>query len=273
MHKFVKSKLFKILFVSVAFLFGVMTFEITTKKSIFLEKIITTIAKPVTGTIVEIHRGILGFFDSFFKSGKFKEENEILKEEIAKTRKQVIEYNSIKNENEQLKQALKIQNSNKNFKVEVGSFVSRNPNDFYGFTINIGKNKKISEGDVVLTKNGLVGTISRVFGTYSNVTTILGLDVTIPVIDTNKDEKGVLGGSPEFSKDGLCVIRHLNKSTKCATGDIISTYGHSNYPENLPIGKIKEIRYGKNGMSCIAVVEPFENVTSVKDVVVIKKIN
>ncbi len=272
MQNFFKSKLFKIIFVCIAFLFGIMSFEITTKKSIFLEKILTTVAKPVTGTVVEIHNGILNFFNSFFRSGKFKEENELLKKEIAKTRKQIVEYNALKNENEQLKQALKIQNSNKNFKIEVGSFVARNPSDFYGFTINIGKNKGISEGDVVLTKNGLVGTISKVFGTYSNVTTILGIDMKIPAIDTSKDEKGILGGSSEFSKDGLCVIRHLNKSTKCKAGDVVSTYGHSNYPENLPIGKIKEIRYGKNGMSCIAIVEPFENVTCVKDVVVIKKI-
>ena len=271
MQNFFKSKIFKILFVLTAFLFGIMAFSIKTKKQIFIEKILVLTVKPFSKTITNFHKKVVGFFDEFFKVGQFKEENELLKKEIAKTRKKFIEYNTLKNENEQLKEALKIQNSNKNFKIEIASFVARNPNDFYGFTIDVGKNKQVLEGDVVLTKNGFVGTIVKSYGTYSNVSTILGLDVQIPVIDSERDEKGILTANAEYSKNGLCIIKHLNRSTSCKVGDIISTFSNSNFPQNIPVGKIKEIQYGKNGMSSIAIVEPFENVMAVKDVVIIKK--
>lgn len=271
MQNFFKSKMFKMLFTLTAFLFGVMVFSIKTKQQFFIEKILAFTIKPFSKTVSNFHKGVVGFFDEFVKVGQFKEENELLKKEIAKTRKKVIEFNTLKNENEQLKEALKIQNSNKNFKIEIASFVARNPNDFYGFTINIGKNKNIAEGDVVLTKNGFVGIIVKSYGTYSNVSTILGLDVQVPVIDSERDEKGILSASAEYSKNGLCLIKHLNKSTSCKVGDIISTFSNSNFPQNIPIGKIKELHYGKNGMSSVAVVEPFENVMAVKDVVVIKK--
>ena len=249
-----------------------ITYEVTTNKPIFIEKVITFATKPCSGALISIHKGILGFFDEFFKGGMFKEENEILKREIYKNRKQIAELNKIKNENEQLKQALKIKETNKNFQVEVAKFVAKNPNDFYGFTINIGKDKGIGEGDVVLTKNGLVGTISKVKSNYSFVSTLLCFNVKIPVVDSDKDEKGVITGDATFSKDGLCVMCHLNKSTKCEVGDLITTYGHSNYPEDLPVGKIKEIRRKKNGMSCIAIIEPFENALCVKDLVIIKRL-
>lgn len=249
-----------------------ITYEVTTGKPIFIEKVITTVAKPCSGALIDVHKGILGFFDEFFRSGMFKEENEILKREIYKNRQQLAEYNKMKNENEQLRQALKIKETNKNFKVEIANFVAKNPNDFYGFTINIGKNKGISEGDVVLTKNGLVGTISKVESNYSFVSTILCFNIKIPVIDSDKDEKGVITGDAEFSKDGFCVMCHLNKSTKCEVGDLITTYGHSNYPEDLPVGKIREIRQEKNGMSCVAIIEPFENVLCVRDLVIIKRL-
>ncbi len=271
MQNFFKTKLFKIILIFTACLFGMITYEITTGKQTFVEKILVSTAKPVSTTIVKVHNSALDFFNEFFKCTKYKEENDLLKKEIAKNRKMLIELNNLKNENNQLKQALKIKNSNKNFNVEIASFMARNPNDFYGFSVSAGKNKNISEGDVVLTKNGLVGTITKVFDTYSYVSTILSFDVQIPAIDSSKDEKGVICASAEYSKDGITCMKHLNKSTKCEVGDIISTFSHSNYPEELPIGKIKEIIYEKNGMSCIALIEPFENVNCIKDVVIVKR--
>lgn len=271
MHNFFKTKLFKIIFILTALLFGMITYEVTTNKPIFIEEVITTIARPCSNAVITIHKNILGAFDEFFNSGQYKEENEILKKEIAITRRKIAKFNEMKNENEQLKQALKIRDSNENFKVEIASFSAKNPDDHYGFTINIGRNKEVSEGDLVLTKNGLVGTIKDVLNSSSSVATILDMETQIPAIDSEKDEKGIIGGDAEFSKDGLCVMHHLNKSTSCEVGDLITTHGNSNYPENIPIGKIKEIRNGKNGMSCIAIIEPFENIFCVKDLVIIKR--
>ena len=270
MQNFFKSKLTKTLFFCLAFLFGVVCFKITTKKQTFIEEIISAAVKPISSTISGVHNGISNFFSEFFESGKFKEENELLKKEVAKTRKELIDYNNLKNENEQLKQALNIQKSNKNFKVEVANFVARNPNDHFGFTINIGENKGIKKGNIVLTKNGLVGTVTKTMNSTANVTTILGLNSQIPVIDSKQDEKGILTGSAEYSKDGFCVMQHLNKFTKCEVGDIISTFGGSNFPEDIPVGRIKKIKYEENGMSSIAIIEPFEKIQYVKDLVVIK---
>ena len=270
MQNFFKSKLTKTLFFCLAFLFGVICFKITIKKPTFIEEIISITVKPISSAVVSVHNGVVNFFSEFFESGKFKEENDLLKKEVAKTRKELIDYNNLKNENEQLKQALNIQKSNKNFKVEVANFVARNPNDHFGFTINIGENKELKTGNIVLTKNGLVGTVTKTANSTASVTTILGLNSQIPVVDSKQDEKGILTGSAEYSKDGLCVMQHLNKFTKCEVGDIISTFGSSNFPEDIPVGKIKEIKYEENGMSSIAVIEPFENVQYIKDLVVIK---
>lgn len=273
MQNFLKSKLFKILFACTASLFGIMAFEISTNRPIFIKTVITAAVKPCTNAVITTHYSILNFFNSFFKNGIYKEENEILKQEVATLRKKVVEYNNIKNENIQLKQALHIKSSNKNFNVEVASFIGRDPNNFTSFTIDSGRNKGISTGDVVLTKNGLVGTITNVSSNQSMVTTTLGLDIQIPAIDADSenDEKGVVCGHAEFSKQGFCIMDHLSRSHSCKVGDIISTFGNSNYPENIVIGKIREIRNNKNGMSCFAIIEPAENVMCVKDVVVIKR--
>lgn len=273
MQNFLKSKIFKIIFTSVACLFGIMAFEISTGQPIFLENFLNMTARPCTKFILNTHNRVLDFFNSFFKSGIYKEENELLKEEVASLRKKVTEFTNIKNENDQLKQALNIQKTNKTFKVEIASFVGRDPNDFSGFEIDAGKNKGISAGDVVLTKNGLVGTITKVANFVSNVASILDAGVQIPAVnvDSESEEKGVICGQIDLAKEGFCIMDHLNKSNKCKAGDMISTFGNSNYPENIPIGRIKEIRVNKNGMSCFAIIEPFENAMRVKDVVVIKR--
>ena len=70
----------------------------------------------------------------------------------------------------------------------------------------------------------------------------------------------------------MCAMFHLDKSTALEPEDIISTSGGGGlYPPNLIIGKVKEIRVSSNGMSAYAVVDPAEDIVSVKDVVVVKK--
>ena len=70
-----------------------------------------------------------------------------------------------------------------------------------------------------------------------------------------------------FTKRFIIVDEENNK---IKVGDQISTTGVGGvYPKNISIGKVKEIKHNDFDTSLYAVVEPYENIKTVSDIVVI----
>ncbi len=271
MQDFFKSGLFKILIAVAASLVGLLIFEASIGNLVAPEQIIGMITKPFSEVTTATNDSVSGFFDQIFQSGKYKDENELLKDELANLQKKIVDYEQLKGENERLKEAAEIKSINPAAEVETASVIARDPDDLYTFTINAGSLQGIKKDSPVITKRGLVGIVTKVAETYSKVTTILGLDIQVSSINTAKNEVGVVSGRADLLPNGLCVMLHLDKDTRLEPEDIIATAGGGGlYPSGVVIGKIKEIRVNDNGVSSYAVIEPAEDINAVKNVTVIK---
>lgn len=272
MQDFFKSGLFKILLVLMASLVGLLIFEASIGNLVAPEQIIGMITKPFSEATTAANDSVSGFFDQVFQGGKYKEENELLKDELANLQKKVVDYEQIKGENEQLREAAGIKANNPEFEIEPARVIARDPDDLYTFTISAGSLQGVVKDSPVITKRGLVGIVTKVAETYSKVTTILGLDMQVSAINSSKNEVGVVSGRADLIQRGLCAMLHLDKDTRLEPEDIVSTAGGGGlYPPNIIIGKVKEIRVNDNGVSSYAVIEPTEDIQSVKDVTVVKK--
>ncbi len=271
MQDFFKSGLFKILVAVAASLVGLLIFEASIGNLVAPEQIIGMIIKPFSEATTAANDSVSGFFDQIFQSGKYKEENELLKDELANLQKKIVDYEQIKGENDRLKEAAEIKSMNPAVEVETASVIARDPDDLYTFTISVGSLQGIKNDSPVITKRGLVGIVTKVAETYSKVTTVLGLDIQVSSINTAKNEVGVVSGRADLIQDGLCVMLHLAKDTRLEPEDIIATAGGGGlYPSGIVIGKVKEIRVNDNGVSSYAVIEPAEDINAVKNVTVIK---
>ena len=272
MQDFFKSKLFKILLVIMGSLVGLIIFEASTGNLLAPEQILGMIQRPFAEITTTTNDSVSGFFDQIFQGSKYKEENVLLKDEIANLQKKLVEYEQIKGENEQLKEAAGIKSKNPSFEIEPAKVVARDPDDLYTFTINVGTENGVLKNSPVITNRGLVGIVTNVAQTYSKVTTILGLNIKISSTCVEKNEIGIVSGQADLIGDNLCAMLHLDKSTALEPEDIVSTSGGGGlYPPNIIIGKVKEIRVSDSGMSAYAVVEPAEDIASVKEVIVVKK--
>lgn len=272
MQDFFKSGLFKILLVVMASLVGLLIFEASIGNLVAPEQIIGMITKPFSEATTAANDSVSGFFDQVFQGSKYKEENELLKDELANLQKKIVDYEQIKGENQQLREAAGIKSSNPDFEIEPARVIARDPDDLYTFTISAGSLQGVAKDSPVITKRGLVGIVTKVGETYSKVTTILGLDIQVSAINSSKNEVGVVSGRADLLQNSLCAMLHLDKDTHLEPEDIISTAGGGGlYPPNIVIGKVKEIRVNDNGVSSYAVIEPTEDIQSVKDVTVVKK--
>ena len=271
MREFFKSKLFKILLVVTACLFGLIAFEIFSDDATIFKSAMRTAIQPLIKATNFVNDSVSGFFDNIFKHEIYAEENVLLKKELAKVRRNLIELDKLKNENDQLRKVLDFKQEHKNYDIEVANFVSRDPDSIYNFTIDIGSNKNVAIGATVMTNTGLVGKIVKVSNNQSTVATILDFDEQIPAAINLKQEKGIIYSDPHLVKQGFCLMSHLPKITKAAPGDLIYTSGTSNaYPDGIIIGTIVEVKLNKNGISREAIIKPAQDLNSIKEVMVLK---
>lgn len=271
MQEFFKSRMFKVLLVVVAFLVGLITFEIFSDSTTILKSAMKIAIQPAIKLTNCVNNSVTDFFDEFFQSGVHKEENVLLKKEISKIRKNLVELDKLANENAQLRKLLDFKKENTKYDIEIANFLARDPDSLYKFTIDVGSNKNIQPGATVLTNMGLVGKIVEVGKTQSTVATILNLDEKIPSTVNLKQEKGLISGDASLIKKGLCLMNHLPKATKTVPGDLVYTSGNNNaYPDGIIIGTVTEVKLNQNGISREAIIKPAQDINSIKEVMIIK---
>ncbi len=272
MREFFKSWRFKILLGVVAVFIGVMLYEASTGGLSAPNGLIGSLTAPIQQGASAVSNGVSDFFDKFLNAGNYKKENEELKGQIADLQQQIVDYEKMKEQNEQLKEIAGIKETNPDFDMEPATVIARDPSDAYGsFTINKGSVNGVKKNDPVITSAGLVGQVTSVGLTYAHVTTLLSPDLEISGYEVRTKDTGVVSGELALSQEGLCQMKHLSKETSIAKGYIICTAGSSGlYPQNLIIGTVQEIKIQNNGISAYAVIKPSVNVTEVTNVAVLK---
>ena len=198
-------------------------------------------------------------------------ENEQLKKEVASLRTQLADYKDVKDENARLWKYYGLKKENSGYDFVPASVIRRDPGDmFYSFTIDRGTGEGISVNDPVVTENGLVGYISEVSTNSCKVTTIFSPDLSAGAKDVKSKDTGVINGDADYSDQNLVTMKKLAENNKIKEGDQISTTGIGGmYPENISVGKVKEVKYDSFDTSLYAVIEPYEDIQNVSDVVVI----
>ena len=198
-------------------------------------------------------------------------ENEQLKKEVASLRTQLADYKDVKDENARLWKYYGLKKENSGYDFVPASVIRRDPGDmFYSFTIDRGTGEGISVNDPVVTENGLVGYISEVSTNSCKVTTILSPDLSAGAKDVKSKDTGVITGDADYSDQNLVTMKKLAENNKIKEGDQISKTGIGGmYPENISVGKVKEVKYDSFDTSLYAVIEPYEDIQNVSDVVVI----
>lgn len=198
-------------------------------------------------------------------------ENEELKEEIAGLRTELADYYNVKQENERLWRYYDLKAENPQYGILPATVVRRDPNDdFYSFTLDKGKTSDVAVGDPVVTENGIIGWIYEVDAYTAKVKTILSPDAKVGVIDTVTRDSGVVSGNVHYADKNLTTMTRISALNNLKEGDIVTTTGISGiYPAGLIVGQVKEIAFDEYDTSMYAVIEPFEDIRSVIDVVVI----
>lgn len=272
MFEYLKSHKFKIIIAILAVLLGMLIYSASVNGiSNIPRNMLSIIVTPFQKAGAFLSEKTGNFFDTFLNASNNKKENEALKSEIDELNKKLIDYETFKKENEQLKDVTKVKETNKDFEVVISFVTSRDPADRYAsFIIDKGTLHGVSINDPVITSRGLIGVVSEVSQISARVVTILSPELSVSTFENQSGELGVISGDVKYSEEGLCKLSILSKETKIKANDLIVTAGSTGkFPRGLPIGKINQVFDEKHGITKFATITPMDDIKNVSDVQVI----
>ena len=271
MKEFFKSSSFKVLMITVFVLLGLIIFTATAGGS-FLASLLGFVSSPMQGVATTVTENVTEFLDlDGLSKDELKDMVTRLQDKNAQLQQKLADFETIKQENEQLKLQLEITGQRPENKSLAASVIGRDPNDvFSGFSIDKGTLEGISVGDPVITSRGLVGMVTHAYATTSKVSCLLSEDVKVAAVCIERQESGVITSDIMTASSGLLRFNYLSGDTQLQEGDIVTTSGAGrNYPEGILIGEVKSVEKAENDISKYAVVQPCEDLSAVKDVFVI----
>lgn len=184
---------------------------------------------------------------------------------------------SLVKEIDELKELLELNKTLTGYDVSNATILSRNKSYWFNnLSIDKGKNDGIKKDMAVVTKNGLVGKISKVYSNSSEVKLITSDDVNYKVsvmIKTGSgDSYAILNG---YDKDSGCVIvGGVDKLSDVKEGDTILTSGvGSMFPRGIYVGVVKKVQSDKYDLSKTLYIETKEDFNNIHYVTVLKEKN
>ena len=107
--------------------------------------------------------------------------------------------------------------------------------------ISKGMLQHIELGSPVLDELGVVGQVTRVYPTLSEVTLITDRDHAIPVLNVRTGVRGVAFGDTSVHTDAL-ELRYTPANADVAVGDLLTTSGVDGvYPAGLPVARVEKV--------------------------------
>ena len=233
---------------------------------------VSTVVSPLQKIVYNINSRVKETVDFFLNFSEVKLENEELKKKNTKLANELIEYESLKDEVERLREALNFTESKNNYKYVGVNIIGYSGNSLSdGYIIDKGSNDGIDKNMVVVSSKGLVGKVTKVASNFAIVQSILNENIAFAVMDQQtREATGVLQGLSDKKDNNMTVVYNLPISSDVKEGDIIITSGLGKiYPKEIPVGTVVSVEEDNVRVMKSAVVEPFVNFNEVEELFVV----
>lgn len=210
-------------------------------------------------------------FRTTFSVRSLKGQVEVLQNENAELKKELLKSEFTKDELSELKELSKVLNYDyveKEYEVIACDITSMDGTNYTNiFTINRGSEAGIVVGDSVCNGLGLIGRIQETGKGWSKVVSIIDEDSSVSFKLARKtSQKGILSGD----KDGNLTGYMLDAESTVAEGDLLLTSGLGIFPEGIEVGSVKVVTFDESSLLKRIVVEPTANFKELDKVAIIK---
>lgn len=269
---FFKNKLaVTIVVLSVSFLI-LIGYSVKREKVSAVENGIGSTFNFVEGGLYSLNNKIKDMFTFITEYSQVKEENKKLKEENYKLEKETVDYKSLKEENDTLKDSLNYENENSEYNYVTCDIVGKSGGSFLEqFVVNRGSKNGIAKGMVVITAEGLVGKVTYTSRSWSVVESLASENIAVgALVQSTRENQGIVKGYKDSDNKLLAKLSNLPVNSTVKKGDVILTSGTGLiYPKDIRIGKVIDVETDTGKAMKIATIEPYVNFSKLEVVTIV----
>lgn len=182
---------------------------------------------------------------------------------------------SLEKEIEELKQTLELNKTLTEYDIENATILSRNKSYWFNtMTIDKGKKDGIKKDMAVITSSGLIGKISKVYTSSSEIKLITSDDVNYKISVSIKingiDNYAMLNGYNQ--EKNLLKVTGVSKTTDAKKGDIVTTSGLGElFPAGIYVGTVEEVTNDKYDLSKTVYIKITQDFNTIHYVTILKE--
>lgn len=210
------------------------------------------------------------FLEDIHTSEKLREENEVLKAEIARLLfKEKSYYEEIISSNQRLKELLGFKKEQP-YQLLPTEVIAYTPHNYFK-TVVLGEGEKegIEKDMVVVNAQGLVGKVIEVYPHQAKVLLASDEASKVGVRVQRTGDVAILQGKGER---GICELKYLLGKASVEVGDRVVTSGLGGlFPEGILVGKISQVRKNPNQLFQEVEVVPSVDFGKLEELFLIKK--
>lgn len=259
-----------IIVLSVAFL-GIILFSVKNGSN-NISSGIGSVVSPLQKIVYKVNDKIKDSLDFFVNFSKVKQENEELKIKNSELENKMVEYNTLKGENERLREVLNFTKNKNNYDYVGTNIIGYSGGSISdGYVIDKGTNDGIEKDMILINYQGLVGKVIRSESNYSIVETILNENMAVSVmVDSTRETTGILRGYSNKNDDELVKVYNLPIDSKIKEGDVILTSGLGMiYPKEIRVGEVVSVETDNVMVMKNALVKPYVDFNKLEELFVV----
>lgn len=207
------------------------------------------------------------------------EENQILKEQISQYKGLVYDVQEINKENQQLRSALELIESDsiRSHEAIQAVVMSRSPERWLEIiTINKGKEHGVEANMLVMTAEGMIGKVQTPSKVTSTVKLLTGFDQfnRISAMVSRDGDKNVFGMIEGYDDETESLMLRIIEDSvqEIKEGELVVSSGMGGvFPAGVTIGKVREVVSDQYGLTQIALVEPAADMYEINHVIVLDR--
>jgi len=175
----------------------------------------------------------------FVSNAALREDNARLTQEHLSSAAQIVQFQALRAENEQLRSLLGVRErvNNEVHAAEI-IYAARDPFS-RKIIIDQGSQQDLKEGQPVIDHRGVVGQVTRVHPWVSEVTLLTDKNHLLPVLNPRNGLRAVMGGT---GNDGQLELQFVPLNADFQNGDKLVTSGIDGiYPAGLPVAEVTNV--------------------------------
>lgn len=234
----------------------------------------------VSAPMTAVQRTFTRIGDGISRRVSVYRENEAVREEIDRLRKENEELEALRNtcdgllkENSELRALLGLKDAVAGYDLLEAAVITTDVTDWFNeFTIDLGLKDGVVNGTVVVTSYGLVGTVCNAGYNSAKVRCIIDQDSELMCRIRRNDELLRVKGTTNENLDPGLVADRIARTAAIYVGDVIETANSAGaYPAGFVVGTVAEVTEGEDGVRTARVV-PAVNFSSLVMVTVLRPI-